>query len=271
MSPEESIRVVEVSEENIGDLCSLCVPSERLGDSIFMKGVELKKTWVKDMLRRWGSVAKVAYLGETPAGFIQYVPIPDERVVHITCIFVPRREHWRKGIGRRLLTSLIEDMRRPKEWFGGEPPLALVTKPFPGEKPGQYPARSFFKDMGFKQVEANPNLLYYPLKQDFKYVPPEQEEPNYFPQEDDKGKAVILYNPSFCPFSYFFLKKSEQEIEKAIPGISIRWINGSEEPEEIERRGISGGIIVNARLIRASLLVNRDAFLREVFDALKGT
>jgi hypothetical protein len=182
---------------------------------------------------------------------------------------VPRKEHWRKGIGRRLLTSLVEDMRRPKEWFGGEPPLALVTKPFPGEKPEQYSARNFFKDMGFKQVESNPSLLYFPLKHGFTYIPPEQRESNYIPQEDDKGKVVILYNPSFCPFSYFFLKKSVQEIEKAMPGISVRWINGWEEPVEIERRGISDGIVVNAKLIRSFLLAGREVFLKEVLDALR--
>lgn len=268
MPPEESIRIVELSEENIGDLCFLCVPSERLSDLSFMKGVELKKTWVKDMLRRWGPIAKVAYLGETPAGFIQYVPITDEKIVYITCIFVPQKEHWRKGIGRRLLTSLIEDMKCPKEWFGGEPPLALVTKPFPGEKPGQYSARSFFRNMGFQEVEENPSILYYPFKPDFKYIPPEPEEVNYIPQEDDRGKAVILYKPSFCPLSYFFLKKSEQEIEKAIPGISIRWINSSEEPAEAEKRGISEGIIVNGRLIRAFVLA-KATFIEEVLAALK--
>ncbi|MGQ9690961.1 MAG: GNAT family N-acetyltransferase, partial [Thermoproteota archaeon] len=240
---KDDIRVIEVSEKNIDDLCQLCVTSEKRYDASFMKGTELKKTWVKDTLSRWGAVAKIAYLGETPAGLIQYMPIPDEMVVRIICIFVPHREHWRKGIGRQLLTSLVKDMRNPKSWFDGESPSALVTRPFPGEQHGQYSARSFFKDMGFKQVEEDPSLLYYPIRHGFIYKPIEREESNYIPQEDDKGKVVILYRPSFCPFSYVFLKRSEQEIEKAVPDISIRWINSSEEPAEAERRGISDGII----------------------------
>ncbi|MEM2585128.1 MAG: GNAT family N-acetyltransferase [Thermoproteota archaeon] len=264
----EGVKIIEVSEDNVDDLCFLCVPSERLDDPSFMKGVELKRTWVKNMLRRWGSVAKVAYVEGAPAGFIQCLPVPDEKVVHITCIFVPQREHWRKGIGRKLLTSLIEDVKHPKSWFGGESSSALTTRPFPGEKPGQYPARSFFKDMGFKQVEGDPGLLYYPLKQGFSYHPVEKRESTYLPQEDDKGKAVVMYAPSFCPFSYFFLKKAVQEIEKTVQGLHVRWINSWEEPAEAEKRGISEGLIVNSRLIR-SFVLDKEAFIKEVFAALE--
>lgn len=267
MHCDESIRVVDVSEETIDDLCWLCVSPERREDPNFVKGVELKKTWVRDMNKRWGSVAKVAYLENTPAGLIQYIPVPDERVIRILCIYVPRKEHWRKGIGRRLLTSLIEDAGKPKDWFGGEQTLALVAKTFPGEKPGQYSAQSFFKDMGFKQVGEEPNLLYYPLRCDFVYKPLERSEPNYVPQDEDRGKVVIIYTPSFCPFSYVFLKRSEQEIERNIPGVRIRWINSSEEPFEVEKRGISEGIIVNSRLIK-SFVLDRDAFLEEVRSAI---
>ncbi len=264
----ENIIVVEASENNLYDLCKLCVPLDRQSDPVYVRGVELKRIWAEDMLKRWGSVAKIAYVGEAPAGLIQYAPVPDEMVVRIICIFVPYREHWRKGIGRRLLNSLIEDMRRPKSWFGGKPPSALVAKPFPGEKPGQYPARNFFIDMGFKQVEEDPSLFYYPLKHGFVYRPVKRSGPNYVPQDDDKGKVVIIYSPSFCPWSYLFLKRSGQEIEKAVQGVCIRWINSSEEPNEAEKRGISEGVIVNGRLISSFILDDREAFIKEVLAAL---
>ncbi|WP_125672144.1 GNAT family N-acetyltransferase [Candidatus Methanodesulfokora washburnensis] len=264
-----SITVVEASENNLDDLCMLCMPPDRKNDPVFMKGVELKKIWARDMLKRWGSVAKIAYVGESPAGLIQYTPVPDEMVVRIICIFVPYKEHWRRGVGKKLLTSLIEDMRSPKSWFGGKPPLALVTKPFPGEMPGQYPARNFFIDMGFKQVEEDPSLLYYPLKHGFVYTPVKQSRPSYMPQKDDKGKVVIIYGSSFCPWSYLFLKKSGQEIEKAVHNVRIRWINSLEEPAEAEKRGISEGVIVNGRLISSFILDDREAFIKEVLAALE--
>lgn len=37
---------------------NLCVPFKR-NDPDFMKGVELKKIWVEDMLRRWGQLLKL--------------------------------------------------------------------------------------------------------------------------------------------------------------------------------------------------------------------
>jgi hypothetical protein len=63
-----------------------------------MKGVELEKIWARGMLERRGSVAKIAYVGESPAGLIQYTPVPDEMVVRIICILVPYKEHRSRGL-----------------------------------------------------------------------------------------------------------------------------------------------------------------------------
>jgi len=136
--------VREVTNENVDELCRICVPPEKRTDPIFMTSMELKREWALGMLERWGTYAKLAYRGFTPVGVIQYYPVPEQGVVRIHCIYVPEEENWRKGIGTRLLSSLIEDVRGPKDWFGGEPPVALVIKTFPGEAPGQYPARLFF-------------------------------------------------------------------------------------------------------------------------------
>jgi hypothetical protein len=96
------IRVVEASENNLDDLCMLCVPLDRKNDPVFMKGVELKKIWARGMLERWGSVAKIAYVGDSPAGLIQYTPVPDEMVVRIICIFCTiqgalEEGYWKKA------------------------------------------------------------------------------------------------------------------------------------------------------------------------------
>jgi len=42
----------------------------------------------------------LAYLDSRPVGMIQYLPKLDEKVVEITCVFVPERGNFRKGIGR---------------------------------------------------------------------------------------------------------------------------------------------------------------------------
>ena len=76
---------------------------------------------------------------------IQYQPKPDEKLVEITCIFVPNKENLRKGIGKTLLKSLLDDMRKPKPYFNNDTPLALVTWAF--EVPGLYPQHEFYRKM----------------------------------------------------------------------------------------------------------------------------
>ncbi len=266
----EEISIRDVSDGNINDLCRICIPPERRDDPIFLTGMEQKRKWAAEMLQVWGSFAKLAYMESTVAGLIQYEPVLAEGVVKIYCVYVPAKEHWQKGIATGLLSGLVEDMKGSKDWFGNEPALALVTKTFPGEKPGQYPACLFFKKFGFKQVGADPNFLYYPLKEGFAYRPARRKEAEYIPQEQDKGKALIIHGPSFCPFSYAFLKKAEQAVKEAAPEISVRWIDKSKEPEEFENRGKVEGCFVNAKPIKAFVL-DRDNFRKEVRGALEPT
>ncbi len=112
--------------------------------------MEEKRKWAMEMLRRWGTFAKPSYRESTAVGLIQYKPVPQERVIHIYCIFVPEKDQWQKGIATQLLSSLIADMKKPKLWFDDKPALALATRTFPGAKSGQFSALLFFAREGFK-------------------------------------------------------------------------------------------------------------------------
>lgn len=262
-----AIAIRDVDADHVGDLCQLCITENKKYDPTFMRGVAEKRKWAVDMLRRWGSFAKLAYLGPSPVGLIQYEPIPDEGVVNVHCIYVPEERNWRKGIARQLFANLVADMRAPRSWFGNESALALVTRTFPGEQPGQFPARLFFTKMGFKQIGDDPDFLYLPLREGFIYRPSAKKQAEYMPQEGDKGKVLFIYGPSSCPFSYVFLKRAEQAIEALAPGVPIRWMNKAEEPDEAARRGNAEGCIVNGKYIR-SFVLNKEAFQKEVMDAL---
>jgi N-acetylglutamate synthase-like GNAT family acetyltransferase len=228
-----------------------------------------------EMLRKWGSFAKLAYLGDSPIGQIQFKPVPEERICSITCVYVPREKNWRKGAGRALLTSLIEEMKQPQGWLDHQPAQALVVRTFPGEKAGQLPARRFFRKMGFQQMGENPDFLCYPLKKEVERQNAEygkqyvggREKTEYIPQEADKGKAVLIYGPSFCPFSYPFLKKAEEFIREVAPDIETRWLSKTENVEEMKKRGGFEGIVVNAKPIE-SFVLDKTGFQKEVKDAL---
>ena len=68
----DEIDIKDLAEENIEDLCQVCVPPNKWHHPDWIKGVAEKKKWAVDMLRKWGSFAKVAYQDGAPVGMIQY-------------------------------------------------------------------------------------------------------------------------------------------------------------------------------------------------------
>ena len=260
-----SVTIRDVSHENLEDFLGFCIPPGRRAEPAFVKGIEARKRWAQDMLSKYGSFAKLAYVGSTPIGIIQYEPAQEEKIVKIHCVFVSQKKHWRKGAAQGLLSSLMAQMHKPKSWFGNEPPRALVTRTFPGGAPDQYTSREFFTKKGFRKVGDDPDFLYYPIQEGFVYHPVEKAE--YIPQEEDKGKALIIHGPSPCPFAYGFLLKTEEAIKKIAPDIPIRWIDKTDEPLEASKRGNFTGCVVNAVPIK-SFVLYKEGFEKEVRQAL---
>jgi len=266
----DEVDVKNVTKENIEDLCWVCVSPEKRDDSDWIRGAADKKKWAIEALQKWGPFAKVAYHNGSAAGMIQYRPSPEERVVRIDCIYVLNPGSWRKGVATRLLNSLLEDVKKPMSWFHNRRPLALVTTTFPGGAPEQYTAREFFSRKGFRQIGEDPDHLYYPLQPGFVYRPVARKEVRCVPQDEDKGKVVIISGPDYCPATYpYFLKRMEKYIREIDPDVSIRWIDSFEEPEELKKRNVAvGTCIVNAKLIN-SFVLDKDNFQKEVRAALK--
>ncbi len=264
------IDVKDVAEETVDDLCRVCVSPEKRDDPDWIRGIADKKKWALEALAEWGPFAKVAYLSGSPAGMIQYRPIPEERIVHIDCIYVLIPGYWRKGIGTRLLNSLLEDVKEPISWFDDRMSLALVTKAFLGGVPEQYTARESFTRKGFRQIGEDPDHLYFPMQPGLVYKPVAKKEVRYVPQDEDKVRVVIVSGPDYCPATYpYFLKRTEKYIEETHPQVPIRWIDSSEEPEEVRKRNVSvGDRIVNAKLM-PSYVLDKDGFEKELKVALE--
>jgi len=266
----DEISVKNVTERNVDDLCRACVSPEIKHDPDWIRGMADKKKWAIEAVSKWGPFAKVAYQNGSPAGMIQYRPLPEERVVQIDCVYVQAARCWRKGIGSRLLSGLLEDVKKPMSWFDNRQPFALVTTTFPGGDPGQYTAREFFSRKGFRQIGENPDNLYYPLQPGFAYRPVARKEVRYVPQDEDRGKVLIVSGPDFCPATYpFFLKRMERYIRDIEPEVSIRWIDSSQESEQVRRRNIAvGACIVNGKLMK-SFVLDKQSFQKEVKAALE--
>jgi N-acetylglutamate synthase-like GNAT family acetyltransferase len=221
-----------------------------------------KKEWAAQNIKKYGSIAKLAYLNSKPVGLLQYHPSPEEKLVEITCIFVPEKENLRKGIGKSMLKALIEDLKKPKPIFSDEIPFALITRAF--EVQGMFSQRDFYLKMGFKKVEGDdPFLLYYPLKKG--YVPPNERK--FIPLEEDKWKALI-FSDSSCPWSAYFSEKIKESVKEVAPNIPIRIIDKFKEYEEVKRRGYAPYLVVNAKPIE-TFFTEREKFQNEIKQALE--
>lgn len=262
LSMMEKLEIKDVSQENVDDLINLCIPMERSSDPQFIEGASAKRKWAAKTLKSCGSIAKLAYLYSKPVGLIQYRLNSEEKVVEISCIFVPQKVNLRKGIGKSLLKAMMEDIKKPQPLLNNETPKAVVTRAF--EVPERYPQHEFYRRMGFIKVkEDDPFLLYYPLKEGYVYQPKEKE---YVPQKDDEEKALIFYDPS-CPWETNFAYAVERLIREVAPDIPIRRINKFEEPEEVKRRGRVPFCVVNGKAIQ-TFFMDKENFQKEVKHAL---
>lgn len=248
--------IKDVDEGMIDDLISLCAPEKE--DPLLVKGIKTKKKWAQNVLKMYGSFAKIAYVDSTPAGMIQYIPDIDERIIEIQCIFVPDSQHHKKRIGSNLLKAVIKDMETPKSYFNDENPLALVAHAF--EVPGWFPQHTFYQKMGFNQVGNDPYLLYYPFQKGYIH-----EKKEFIPQKEDEGKVLIFYNPS-CPFCIQFVEKATASIREVVD-IPIRPINTLEDKKEVKKRGRVPVCVVNKIPIK-SFFADKEKFQSEIKKAL---
>ena len=115
----EKIRIENLQKSNIDNLIHVC-SSRRLSDPVHQQGVKLKKQWLLEMLRKYGSCAKIAYYEDKPVAQILYYPeeadmtrvLRRENVLVINCIYNPTPEAQKIGIATRLLRSIIQDAKQ---------------------------------------------------------------------------------------------------------------------------------------------------------------
>lgn len=62
---QERIKIENLQDANIEDLIDVC-SAKRLSDPIHQQGISLKRLWLREMLEKYGSCAKIAYFNEKP-------------------------------------------------------------------------------------------------------------------------------------------------------------------------------------------------------------
>jgi hypothetical protein len=62
---KEKLAITNVNLENVDHLIDLCIPMDKKNDPLFIKGINTKKKWMAQAIKRYGSIAKLAYLLKT--------------------------------------------------------------------------------------------------------------------------------------------------------------------------------------------------------------
>jgi GNAT superfamily N-acetyltransferase len=256
------VRIENLQDSNLEDLIYVC-SSNRLSDPIHQQGVKQKRQWLSEMLRKYGSCAKIAYYNDKPVAQILYYPeeadvtraFKRENILVINCIYNPSAEAQKLGIGTRLLQSVIQDAKQRKTCLGNRPCKFILAKAFnTGEL---LPMPEFYKKNGFLSTSEG-NLLYLPIEGGYEPTPPVGD---YEPLPEDRNKALVFYGP-ICQFSYQFAKRIEEIIREVAPNIKIEMINEWEKPEESIKRK-NWWLIVNAKPIQ-TFFMNTAKFREEI-------
>ncbi len=186
-----------------------------------------------------------------------------KNVLVLQCVYNPDPNTQRKDIAKRLLSSLINEIKRDKKYD------FIVTYAF---EIGEYYSQcEFFLREGFRSiVNGDKEDLYYSLADkilDKGIINPwrESTEP-YIPLREDKNRAIIFYTPT-CESNYVFAKKTYDIARKIEPDLNIDLINYWEKPKEFLKRN-RHWFIVNAKTIRTTIF-NKEKLIREIKTALK--
>ncbi len=263
---QQKVRIENLSNSNIEDLIYVC-SSKRLDDPIHQQGIKLKKQWLCTILEKYGVCAKIAFFNEKPVAQILYYPeeaditkpYTRKNVLIISCIYNPTIEAQKKGIGTKLLHSLIQDAKHRKTCLGNKPCNFLVARAF---NTGEFfPMPEFYKKNGFIPTPEG-DMLYLPIEGNYEPLPPIG---SYEPLPEDKNKAIIFYGSS-CQFGYPFAKKIEKLIKEVAPHIKIEIINEWEKPQESIKRKKSW-LIVNAQPIH-TFFMQTEKFKEEIRQAI---
>ena len=131
------IVIKDITRENLDDIpgpCRGCLYWEFPEDSEKLRkqkkpesAEEKKKEWFIKTLREFGSCGKIVYLNSASIGYAQYAPsnlLPhafsyesgplgriQEGTVLLSCLYIIEEKQRGRGVGMRLLNTLITDLR----------------------------------------------------------------------------------------------------------------------------------------------------------------
>ncbi len=223
-----AVSVRDVAEENIEDVFRVC-SSGLLNDPLQKEGMGMRRMWLRDMIRGYGSCVKIAYLDGKPVAHLMfypeeavpYLPSPRRGVVLLKCVYNPFEEARGKGASTALIRNLIEECRGSPRYLKGVECSFIASEPFnTGEGISM---ERFYASNGF--VRRGGEMIY---EVKGRYVAPKR--PEWVPSHADAGAATVLYNPT-CEYSYKFAVRTREAILRLYPNMPIWLIDQWQKPD----------------------------------------
>jgi hypothetical protein len=259
-----SITVRDVDESNLEDVFRVCSHG-KLDDPLQQKGIELRRSWLRRILRDNVSCSKIAYLDSAPVAQLlfypeesaPFIPQPRRGVVLLRCVYNPFKEAQGKGASTALVKNLIEECRGDPPYLKGVRCRFIASEAFnTGEGT---PMEKFYASNGFEKKNGEMALLINGT-----YTPTSKLD--YHPNESDRGKAIALYNPT-CEYSYPFATRVRDLLNSIYPKLTVKLINQWEDPAESIRLG-NHWLTVNGTPIVSSWN-EKESLIKEIKQAVE--
>jgi len=236
----------------------------------YKQGLNVRREWLVQLYKTVGPCCKIAYMEDVPVGMIQYTPLhripyfPTKRkdVLYIHCIYV-KRDFRDKGIGSKLLHTIIDEMRKPNSLFEAQPCRILVTTA--RERHG-FTQPGYLLLKGFCRTADNVDVgLAYWL---FETRPKEKldisvSDPIHVAEEGVR----IFYSPT-CQYCIYWNQNIRKLVGEVKRDTRVEEVNIWNEPEEpIRRRVTSPVTYVNGRPVP---IMDPDRFRETIKITLQG-
>ncbi|NWG10858.1 GNAT family N-acetyltransferase [Candidatus Bathyarchaeota archaeon] len=126
------LKIEDAASDNFKDVpspCRYCLywqTSGAYGEEMLKPEMEQqKREWFNKVASEFGTCIKIAYLADTPIGFIQYAPAkffprtkeyvagpPSKDAVFLACLYIASKETRRKGLGTIMLRNLLAQLKQ---------------------------------------------------------------------------------------------------------------------------------------------------------------
>lgn len=254
----DEIKVLPITMETIQCSSFVCSDPDDVGLELADRGCNLKSQWAAQEIGKGYVPGFVAWYHGKPAGVFNLEHRKEDRIISIKCVWVPKKDHWDKGIASHIWERLLR-YAKTTACFDGKLATAIIVQPFDGGFPEQKKWHEFMLKKGFSPTQEDTCLLYYPIEPGFIYrrnpqkdgLFDDQSTKEYQLQEEDKNSILIIESPIVCPYYHVFFAKAASKLKEIKPGIEVVFLNSEIDKAEVEKRGSFRGLVVRGHKVTA--------------------